>query len=126
MPTLTALIFRQQPTPIPGFADAGSSGSVTPDATAAGAGAGAGAGHPLPPLHHHHEVHVTTRKVCTQRLPLPDGAEVVHAVPAVGHLSSSSIYPACLAPYVMVTACTDSVVRWEKGGQRDGGGNRFG
>ena len=34
------------------------------------------------------------------------GVEVVHAVPAVGHLSSSSIYPACLAPYVIVTACS--------------------
>ena len=67
---------------------------------------------------HHHgggqacEVHVSTEKVCTKRLPLPDGVQVVHAVPAVGHLSSSSIYPACLAPYIMVTACSDHTVRF--------------
>ena len=47
-----------------------------------------------------------TEKVSTMKLPLPDGVEVVHAVSAVGHLSSSSIYPACLAPYVIVTACS--------------------
>ena len=45
-------------------------------------------------------------------LPLPSGVEVVHAVPAVGHLSSSSIYPACLAPYVIVTACSDKTIRF--------------
>ena len=37
---------------------------------------------------------------------------MVHAVSAVGHLSSSSIYPACLAPYVIVTACSDRTVRF--------------
>ena len=85
----------------PAVCDPATSGSVTPDAANA-----------APILHGHHEVHVSTRKVCcAQRLPLPEGVEVIHAVPAVGHLSSSSIYPACLAPYVMVTACTDSVVR---------------
>ena len=77
-----------------------SSGSVTPDAE-----------HPQQQPHHHHhhqmsEVHVSTEKVCTALLPLPEGVQVVHAVPAVGHLSSSSIYPACLAPYVIVTACS--------------------
>jgi hypothetical protein len=58
------------------------------------------------------EVHVRTEKVCVQRLALPKGVEVIHAVPAVGHLSSSSIYPACLAPYVMVTACSDNTIRF--------------
>ena len=53
-----------------------------------------------------------TEKVCVQRLPLPKGVEVIHAVPAAGHLSSSSIYPACLAPYIMVTACSDNVIRF--------------
>ncbi|KAG8041870.1 hypothetical protein G9C98_007174 [Cotesia typhae] len=66
--------------------------------------------------HHHHNSHVliTTTKVCTQDLPLPDGVEVVHASPAAGHLSSSSIYPACFAPYIIVTACNDSTVRFWK------------
>lgn len=32
---------------------------------------------------------------------------------AAGHLSSASIYPACLAPYLIVTACSDkSVYFW--------------
>ena len=50
--------------------------------------------------------------MCTQELPLPDGVEVVHASPAAGHLSSASIYPACFAPYIIVTACSDSTVRF--------------
>ncbi|XP_043498193.1 dmX-like protein 2 isoform X6 [Polistes fuscatus] len=67
-------------------------------------------------LHHRHNSHVliTTTKVCTQELPLPDGVEVIHAAPAAGHLSSSSIYPACFAPYIIVTACSDSTIRFWK------------
>ncbi|XP_051173147.1 dmX-like protein 2 isoform X2 [Leptopilina boulardi] len=64
--------------------------------------------------HHNSHVLITTTKVCTQDLPLPDGVEVVHAAPAAGHLSSSSIYPACFAPYIVVTACSDSTVRFWK------------
>ena len=33
---------------------------------------------------------------------------------AAGHLSSSSIYPACFAPYIIATACSDSTVRFWK------------
>ncbi|XP_019697978.1 dmX-like protein 2 isoform X2 [Harpegnathos saltator] len=68
-------------------------------------------------LHRRHQnshVLITTTKVCTQELPLPDGVEVIHAAPAAGHLSSSSIYPACFAPYIIVTACSDSTVRFWK------------
>ncbi|XP_075227186.1 rabconnectin-3 alpha isoform X2 [Lycorma delicatula] len=63
-----------------------------------------------------HPPHVTisTTKVCTQELPLPDGVDVIHASPAGGHLSSASIYPACFAPYIIVTACSDSTVRFWK------------
>lgn len=57
-------------------------------------------------------ISITTTKVCTQELPLPDGVDVVHAAPAAGHLSSSSIYPACFAPYIIVTACSDSTSRF--------------
>lgn len=35
----------------------------------------------------------------------------VHLFPA-GHLSSSSIYPVCLAPYLIVTTCSDGRVRF--------------
>lgn len=59
-------------------------------------------------------VNIQTTKVCTQELPLPEGVDVVHAAPAAGHLSSSSIYPACFAPYIIVTACSDSNVRFWK------------
>ena len=58
------------------------------------------------------ETILRTRFSFFRKLPLPDGVEVVHAVSAVGHLSSSSIYPACLAPYVIVTACSDRTVRF--------------
>uniref|UniRef100_A0A8D8YBH7 DmX-like protein 1 n=1 Tax=Cacopsylla melanoneura TaxID=428564 RepID=A0A8D8YBH7_9HEMI len=67
-------------------------------------------GGPAPPPH----VQISTVKVCTQELPLPDGVDVVHAAPAAGHLSSASIYPACFAPYIFVTACSDSNIRFWK------------
>uniref|UniRef100_A0A3Q4IG57 Dmx-like 2 n=1 Tax=Neolamprologus brichardi TaxID=32507 RepID=A0A3Q4IG57_NEOBR len=49
----------------------------------------------------------------------------------VGHLSSSSIYPVCLAPYLIVTTCSDSRVRFwhcavegDDGNGMDGEDNR--
>ena len=60
---------------------------------------------------------VKSSKVSSQSLPLPPNTKVIHCVPAAGHLSSSSIYPACLAPYILVTACSDNKVRfWKNGG----------
>lgn len=59
------------------------------------------------------KISYSTAKVCTQQLPLPENVEVICAVTAAGHLSSASIYPACLAPYLIVTACSDkSVYFW--------------
>ncbi|XP_076371203.1 dmX-like protein 2 isoform X5 [Tachypleus tridentatus] len=55
---------------------------------------------------------ITTKKICAEVLPLPEDVEVIHAAPAAGHLSSSSIYPACFAPYLMSTACSDGKVRF--------------
>uniref|UniRef100_A0A0A9WH85 DmX-like protein 2 n=1 Tax=Lygus hesperus TaxID=30085 RepID=A0A0A9WH85_LYGHE len=66
------------------------------------------------PSFHTPHVSISTTKVCTQELPLPDGVDVIHAAPAGGHLSSASIYPACFAPYIIVTACSDSSVRFWK------------
>lgn len=51
-------------------------------------------------------------QIYSHALPLPHGVQVIHASPAAGHLSSASIYPACYAPYVLVTACTDNTVRF--------------
>ncbi|XP_042889042.1 dmX-like protein 2 isoform X6 [Penaeus japonicus] len=55
---------------------------------------------------------ISTTKIYSHPLPLPHGVQVIHASPAAGHLSSASIYPACYAPYVLVTACTDNTVRF--------------
>ncbi|KAJ0175201.1 hypothetical protein K1T71_009342 [Dendrolimus kikuchii] len=66
---------------------------------------------PSPPNSH---LSITTKKVCECPLSLPDGVDVIHATPAAGHLSSASIYPACLAPYILATACTDSTLRFWK------------
>lgn len=57
---------------------------------------------------------IRTSKVCTQALPLPEDVEVVHAAPAAGHLSSSNVYPACFAPYLLCTACSDGSIRFWK------------
>ncbi|XP_052856631.1 dmX-like protein 2 [Drosophila gunungcola] len=102
-----------------------------PDEEGGGPGAGAGAGNPNPrrmsqgaetltgaehfgPQVEAPHISITTKKVCTQELPLPEGVDVIHASPAAGHLSSSSIYPACFAPYIIVTACSDSISRFWK------------
>ncbi|KAL1453926.1 hypothetical protein WDU94_010228 [Cyamophila willieti] len=83
-------------------------------------GGAGGVGEELPPHGHHGgpapppHVQISTVKVCSQELPLPDGVDVVHAAPAAGHLSSASIYPACFAPYIFVTACSDSNIRFWK------------
>ncbi|XP_020836444.1 dmX-like protein 2 isoform X2 [Phascolarctos cinereus] len=65
--------------------------------------------------------------VYSQPLDLPDGVEVIRATPSAGHLSSSSIYPVCLAPYLVVTTCSDNRVRFwkchvegEQNGRRSG------
>ncbi|CAH1131144.1 unnamed protein product [Ceutorhynchus assimilis] len=55
---------------------------------------------------------LTVEREIKQVLPLPDGVEIVHATAAAGHLSSASIYPACLAPYCFATACSDGVIRF--------------
>nr|XP_055029707.1 dmX-like protein 2 isoform X3 [Misgurnus anguillicaudatus] len=58
--------------------------------------------------------------VYSQRLDLPLGVELIRATPSAGHLSSSSIYPVCLAPYLVVTTCSDGRVRfWRCGVDMD-------
>ncbi|ELK05416.1 DmX-like protein 2 [Pteropus alecto] len=57
---------------------------------------------------------LSSKLVYSQPLDLPEGVEVVRATPSAGHLSSSSIYPVCLAPYLVVTACSDNKVRFWK------------
>ncbi|XP_052752135.1 dmX-like protein 1 isoform X3 [Galleria mellonella] len=68
---------------------------------------------PVPPPPHSY-LSITTKKVCECPLSLPDAVDVIHATPAAGHLSSASIYPACLAPYTLATACSDNTLRFWK------------
>ncbi|XP_053573444.1 dmX-like protein 2 isoform X1 [Bombina bombina] len=55
---------------------------------------------------------LSSKLVYSQPLNIPNGVEVIRATPSAGHLSSSSIYPVCLAPYLLVTACSDNKVRF--------------
>nr|XP_016852002.1 PREDICTED: dmX-like protein 2 isoform X2 [Anolis carolinensis] len=55
---------------------------------------------------------LSSKLVYSYPLNLPVGVEVVRATPSAGHLSSSSIYPVCLAPYLLVTSCSDNKVRF--------------
>ncbi|XP_048190248.1 dmX-like protein 1 isoform X2 [Perognathus longimembris pacificus] len=50
--------------------------------------------------------------VYSQELQLPEGVEIISVKPSAGHLSSSSIYPVCSAPYLLVTSCSDEKVRF--------------
>ncbi|KAA0714569.1 DmX-like protein 2 [Triplophysa tibetana] len=63
---------------------------------------------------------LTSQLVYSQQLDLPPGVELIRATPSAGHLSSSSIYPVCLAPYLFVTTCSDGRVRfWHCGVEMD-------
>ncbi|RXM95587.1 DmX-like protein 2 [Acipenser ruthenus] len=55
---------------------------------------------------------LSSKLVYSQPLDLPNDVEVIRATPSAGHLSSSSIYPICLAPYLIVTTCSDSKIRF--------------
>ncbi|XP_075431786.1 dmX-like protein 2 isoform X3 [Ascaphus truei] len=55
---------------------------------------------------------LSSKLVYSHPLDLPSGVEVIRATPSAGHLSSSSIYPVCLAPYLVVTTCSDNKVRF--------------
>ncbi|ELU10253.1 hypothetical protein CAPTEDRAFT_201231 [Capitella teleta] len=54
----------------------------------------------------------SSSQVCTQVIDLPDTVSVQSITMAAGHLSSSSIYPACFAPYLLSGACSDGRVRF--------------
>ncbi|KAE8617761.1 hypothetical protein XENTR_v10009192 [Xenopus tropicalis] len=57
---------------------------------------------------------LSSKLVYSEPLNIPRGVEVIRATPSAGHLSSSSIYPVCLAPYLLVTTCSDNKVRFWK------------
>lgn len=55
---------------------------------------------------------IHSKKVCMQQLKLPEGVKILQACPTAGHLASSSLYPACRAPYLLTTACSDDRIRY--------------
>uniref|UniRef100_A0A4W3JDW5 Dmx like 1 n=1 Tax=Callorhinchus milii TaxID=7868 RepID=A0A4W3JDW5_CALMI len=55
---------------------------------------------------------LTSERVYSQELPLPEGVEIIRCTPSAGHLSSSSVHPSCLAPYLLATSCSDGKVRF--------------
>lgn len=55
---------------------------------------------------------LTSSRVYSQEMQLPQGVEVLRVTPAAGHLSSSSLQPAGQAPYLLATSCSDGSVRF--------------
>ncbi|XP_057272660.1 dmX-like protein 1 [Pezoporus wallicus] len=55
---------------------------------------------------------LSSKMVYSQKLDLPEGVEIISVKPSAGHLSSSSIYPVCRAPYLLATSCSDGKVRF--------------
>ncbi|XP_048835403.1 dmX-like protein 1 isoform X1 [Brienomyrus brachyistius] len=55
---------------------------------------------------------LSSRRVYSEELRLPDGVEVLQGTPSAGHLSSSSLHPAGRAPYLLATSCSDHKVRF--------------
>ncbi|KTF87063.1 hypothetical protein cypCar_00048816, partial [Cyprinus carpio] len=55
---------------------------------------------------------LTSTKVFSQELDLPQGVEVMRVSPAAGHLSASSLQPAGRSPYLLATSCSDGSVRF--------------
>ncbi|KAM4868092.1 LOW QUALITY PROTEIN: dmX-like protein 1 [Urocitellus parryii] len=58
--------------------------------------------------------------VYSEELHLPEGVEIISVKPSAGHLSSSSIYPVCSAPYLLATSCSDEKVRFWRCSVTDG------
>uniref|UniRef100_A0A8C5MH23 Dmx like 1 n=1 Tax=Leptobrachium leishanense TaxID=445787 RepID=A0A8C5MH23_9ANUR len=55
---------------------------------------------------------LSSHLVYSQDLELPEGVEIISVKPSAGHLSSSSIYPVCHAPFLLATSCSDGKVRF--------------
>ncbi|XP_009071330.1 PREDICTED: dmX-like protein 1 [Acanthisitta chloris] len=55
---------------------------------------------------------LSSKMVYSQALNMPEGVEIISVKPSAGHLSSSSIYPVCRAPYLLATSCSDGKVRF--------------
>ncbi|MGH0182408.1 UNVERIFIED_CONTAM: hypothetical protein FKN15_021343, partial [Acipenser sinensis] len=63
-------------------------------------------------LHSASRLTLISERVYSQEMKLPDGVEIIRATPSAGHLSSCSIHPTGLAPYLLATSCSDGKVRF--------------
>lgn len=57
---------------------------------------------------------LTTHRVYSQEMDLPEGVEAISVRPAAGHLSASCSLPAGHVPYLLATSCSDGKVRFWK------------
>nr|XP_014352268.1 PREDICTED: dmX-like protein 1 [Latimeria chalumnae] len=55
---------------------------------------------------------LTSKRVYSKELIIPEGVEIINVTPSAGHLSSSSVYPVCQAPYLLATSCSDGKIRF--------------
>uniref|UniRef100_A0A3Q4BEA1 RAVE complex protein Rav1 C-terminal domain-containing protein n=1 Tax=Mola mola TaxID=94237 RepID=A0A3Q4BEA1_MOLML len=55
---------------------------------------------------------LTTHRLYSQEMALPEGVEAISVTPSAGHLSSSCSLPAGRVPYLLATSCSDGKVRF--------------
>nr|XP_033475199.1 dmX-like protein 1 isoform X4 [Epinephelus lanceolatus] len=55
---------------------------------------------------------LTTHRLYSQEMALPDGVEAISVTPSAGHLSASCSLPADRVPYLIATSCSDEKVRF--------------
>ncbi|XP_047448756.1 dmX-like protein 1 [Mugil cephalus] len=57
---------------------------------------------------------LSTHRLYSQEMALPEGVEAVSVTPSAGHLSASCSLPADRVPYLLATSCSDGKVRFWK------------
>ncbi|XP_039659423.1 dmX-like protein 1 isoform X3 [Perca fluviatilis] len=55
---------------------------------------------------------LTTHRLYSQEMALPEGVEAISVTPSAGHLSASCSLPADRVPYLLATSCSDRKVRF--------------
>ncbi|KAM9858347.1 dmX-like protein 1 [Aulostomus maculatus] len=55
---------------------------------------------------------LTTHRLYSQEMSLPEGVEAISVTPSAGHLSASCSLPAGRVPYLLATSCSDGKVRF--------------
>ncbi|KAK5932313.1 hypothetical protein CgunFtcFv8_004030 [Champsocephalus gunnari] len=55
---------------------------------------------------------LTTHRLYSQEMALPEGVEAISVTPSAGHLSASCSLPADRLPYLLATSCSDGKVRF--------------